>query len=63
MLAQPNLTVLSGESASFTVGGEIPIMVKDQDSVTVQYKEYGIRLNITAKVENGRRYACMSPMS
>lgn len=55
VLAQPNLTVLSGESASFLVGGEIPIMVKDQDSVTVQYKEYGIRLNITAKVEKRQK--------
>lgn len=51
VLAQPNLTVLSGESASFLVGGEIPIMIRDQDAVTVQYKEYGIRLNIAAKVE------------
>lgn len=55
VLAQPNLTVLSGESASFLVGGEIPIMVKDQESVTVQYKEYGIRLNITAKVEKRQK--------
>lgn len=55
VLAQPNLTVLSGESASFLVGGEIPIMVKDQDSDTVQYKEYGIRLNITAKVEKRQK--------
>ncbi|HKS33711.1 MAG TPA: pilus assembly protein N-terminal domain-containing protein [Enterobacteriaceae bacterium] len=51
VLAQPNLTVLSGESASFLVGGEIPIMIREQDAVTVQYKEYGIRLNIAAKVE------------
>lgn len=55
VLAQPNLTVLSGESASFLVGGEIPIMVKDQESVSVQYKEYGIRLNITAKVEKRQK--------
>lgn len=52
VLAQPNLTVISGESASFLVGGEIPIMIREQDSVTVQYKEYGIRLNIAAQVEN-----------
>lgn len=51
VLAQPNLTVLSGESANFLVGGEIPIIVRDNDGVTVQYKEYGIRLNIAAKVE------------
>ena len=52
VLAQPNLTVLSGESASFLVGGEIPIVFDSgsNDSTTVQYKEYGIRLNIGAKV-------------
>ncbi|HFV9620250.1 TPA: type II and III secretion system protein family protein, partial [Salmonella enterica subsp. enterica serovar Muenchen] len=51
VLAQPNLTVLSGESANFLVGGEIPILMQDRDSTTVTYKEYGIRLNIAAKVE------------
>lgn len=55
VLAQPNLTVLSGESASFLVGGEIPIMVKDRDTTTVSYKEYGIRLNISAKVEKRQK--------
>lgn len=55
VLAQPNLTVLSGESASFLVGGEIPILVREQDAVTVQYKEYGIRLNIAAKVEKRQK--------
>ncbi|WP_431810128.1 type II and III secretion system protein family protein [Jejubacter sp. L23] len=52
VLAQPNLTVLSGEQASFLVGGEIPIMIRDNDTVTVEYKEYGIRLNIAAKVNS-----------
>ncbi|EHI7576256.1 tight adherence secretin RcpA [Salmonella enterica] len=51
VLAQPNLTVLSGESANFLVGGEIPILMQDRDTTTVTYKEYGIRLNIAAKVE------------
>ncbi|EOH3640162.1 tight adherence secretin RcpA, partial [Salmonella enterica subsp. enterica serovar Braenderup] len=55
VLAQPNLTVMSGESASFLVGGEVPIMVRDNDSVTVSYKEYGIRLNVAAKVEKKQR--------
>lgn len=52
VLAQPNLTVLSGEYASFLVGGEIPIVVDSggSSSTSVQYKEYGIRLNIGAKV-------------
>jgi len=52
VLAQPNLTVLSGESANFLVGGEIPIMIRaNVGAGTVQYKEYGIRLNIAANVE------------
>ncbi|MBJ3589768.1 pilus assembly protein N-terminal domain-containing protein [Salmonella enterica subsp. enterica serovar Saintpaul] len=52
VLAQPNLTVLSGEYASFLVGGEIPIVVDSggNSSTSVEYKEYGIRLNIGAKV-------------
>lgn len=52
VLAQPNLTVLSGEYASFLVGGEIPIVVDSggSSSTSVEYKEYGIRLNIGAKV-------------
>ncbi|MDF7680857.1 pilus assembly protein N-terminal domain-containing protein [Enterobacteriaceae bacterium ESL0689] len=59
VLAQPNLTVLSGESASFLVGGEIPILVKDKDTTSVEYKEYGIRLNVTAKVEKRQKIRLM----
>lgn len=52
VMAQPNLTVLSGESANFLVGGEIPIVTDggDDNETTITYKEYGIRLNIGAKV-------------
>ncbi|WP_392552781.1 pilus assembly protein N-terminal domain-containing protein [Orbus wheelerorum] len=57
VLAEPNLSVLSGETASFLVGGEIPIVVagKDGNSNTIEYKEYGIKLNIGAKVYNDKR--------
>lgn len=57
VLAEPNLSVLSGETASFLVGGEIPIMIagKNGDSNTVEYKEYGIKLNIGVKVHNDKR--------
>ncbi|HAT8012627.1 pilus assembly protein N-terminal domain-containing protein [Citrobacter rodentium NBRC 105723 = DSM 16636] len=53
IMAQPNLTVLSGETADFLVGGEIPILSKNSDNegTTVTYKEYGIKLSIAAKVE------------
>ncbi|PMO38262.1 general secretion pathway protein GspD [Vibrio sp. 10N.222.52.B12] len=50
VLAEPNLSVISGESASFLVGGEIPITVRDNDGVSVTYKEYGVKLSMVAKV-------------
>jgi pilus assembly protein CpaC len=46
-LAEPNLIAYNGEEASFLAGGEIPIPVVQGISgqVSVQYKEFGIRLN------------------
>ncbi len=45
MLAEPNLTTLSGEPASFLVGGEFPIPIADQNNtITVEFKQYGISL-------------------
>jgi pilus assembly protein CpaC len=54
-LAEPNLIALSGEKASFLAGGEVPIPVSaENNTVTVTYKEYGVRLNFTPTVlENG----------
>ena len=45
-LAEPNLIAYNGEEASFLAGGEIPIPVVQGVSgqVSVQYKEFGIRL-------------------
>lgn len=55
VLAQPNLSVLSGETASFLVGGEIPIVSKDKDGETrIEYKEYGVKLTISTKVNNDK---------
>lgn len=50
VLAEPNLSVLSGESASFLVGGELPMVNTTQNSTVITYKEFGIKLNIGAKV-------------
>ena len=46
ILAKPELTVKSGETAEFLAGGEVPIPVTQATSgaVTVDYKEYGVRL-------------------
>ncbi len=50
VLAEPNLSVISGEQASFLVGGEIPVAVQSEDGLTVSYKEYGVKLSMVAKV-------------
>ncbi|NOI25319.1 type II and III secretion system protein family protein [Vibrio mediterranei] len=50
VLAEPNLTVLSGESASFLVGGEVPVIVSTSNNVNITFKEFGIKLDLTAKV-------------
>ena len=50
-LAEPNLTALSGETASFLAGGEFPIPVSQAlGAVTVEYKHYGVGLAFTPVV-------------
>jgi pilus assembly protein CpaC len=48
-LAEPNLIAMDGQEASFLAGGEFPIPVvqagSDKNTVTVVFKEYGVRLN------------------
>ena len=45
ILAQPNLTAVSGEPASFLVGGEFPIPVAQQNNqVTIEFKQFGVSL-------------------
>lgn len=51
VLAEPNLTALSGETASFLAGGEFPIPVsQSMNAVTVEFKEYGVGLAFTPVV-------------
>lgn len=52
-LAEPTLAALSGETASFLAGGEVPIPVAEQDGeVTIEFKEFGVRLSFTPVVLN-----------
>jgi len=55
-LASPNLTTISGETATFLAGGEFPIpMSTGLGEVTVQYKNFGVSLSYTPTVlSNGR---------
>jgi pilus assembly protein CpaC len=52
MLAEPNLTAVSGETAKFLAGGEFPVPVaKDnQGNITVDFKTFGVGLSFTPVV-------------
>jgi len=52
MLAEPNLTAVSGETAKFLAGGEFPVPVsRDRDgNVTVEFKQFGVGLSFTPVV-------------
>ncbi|MFC2966466.1 type II and III secretion system protein family protein [Acidimangrovimonas pyrenivorans] len=53
-LAEPNLTALSGQKASFLAGGEYPIPVQgDNGTVTVKYKPFGVELSFIPTVVDG----------
>jgi len=58
-LARPSLVALSGQSASFLAGGQIPIPVPSagSDSVSIEYKEFGIRLTLTPTIISHDRIA------
>lgn len=55
-LAEPTLTALSGETASFLAGGEFPIPVSQGlGNVTIEYKDFGVGLAFAPTVlEDGR---------
>jgi len=56
LLAAPNLTARDGGEASFLAGGEIPIPIVSgsagQQQISIQYKEYGVRLKFTPTILN-----------
>ena len=52
ILADPNLVTVSGQEASFLAGGKFPVPVPQTSSgtatsITVDYQEFGVRLNFT----------------
>jgi pilus assembly protein CpaC len=55
-LAEPNLTTLSGVAASFLAGGQVPVRTRNPDNtITIEYKDFGVRLNFTPVVLDGDR--------
>ena len=48
VISRPNITTMSGKTAGILIGGQIPYPVSggSDSGTTVQYKDYGIRLNL-----------------
>jgi pilus assembly protein CpaC len=55
VLAEPNLTAMSGHPATFLAGGEFPIIVPDDGKVTVEFKQFGVSLAFTPTVMSANR--------
>lgn len=56
-LSRPSLVAMSGQSASFLAGGEFPVPVptSGSDSYSIQFKEFGVRLNLTPTIIDRNR--------
>ncbi|MGI8471018.1 type II and III secretion system protein family protein [Pectobacterium brasiliense] len=55
VLAEPNLTAMSGETAAFAAGGEVPIVLITNNSVSIDYKSYGVILRMTPTLLSANR--------
>ena len=56
ILAEPNLTAMSGETASFLAGGEFPIPIpQGNGTISITFKDYGISLAFTPTLLSGNR--------
>ena len=66
ILAEPNLLTKNGTEAYFLAGGEFPIPVvqggTNFTAVTIQFKEFGVRLNFTPTIQSdGRIHLKVAP--
>lgn len=57
LLAEPNLTAMSGQPAAFASGGEVPIVIITGNSITIDYKSWGVILRMTPTVLSPNRIA------
>jgi pilus assembly protein CpaC len=52
ILSRPSITTMSGQKANILIGGRIPIPTSAGDGqITIDWREYGIRLNIEPVVD------------
>lgn len=56
VLAEPSVVSISGQSSAFLAGGEFPVPVRARDNeISIEYKEFGIRVQITPTVLDANR--------
>jgi len=57
VLAEPNLTALSGETASFLAGGEFPIPINQDNNggITIEFRSFGVGLSFTPTIVSANR--------
>jgi pilus assembly protein CpaC len=64
-LAEPNLVAESGKEASFLAGGEFPVPIAQGTggnvAISVQYKEFGVRLSFTPIIRGNRVHLKVRP--
>lgn len=52
ILSQPYIITMSGEKSNIFIGGQIPVPKADDGDVSIEWKDYGIKLNIEPIVQN-----------
>ncbi|WP_017345933.1 type II and III secretion system protein family protein [Pantoea sp. A4] len=55
VLAEPNLTAMSGQTAAFAAGGEVPVVLITDNNVSINYKSYGVILRMTPTLLSANR--------
>ncbi|MBN2008856.1 pilus assembly protein N-terminal domain-containing protein [candidate division KSB1 bacterium] len=50
LIANPKFSVSDGDSATFHSGGEIPFEYQTRDGLAIEWKEYGIIINVRPKL-------------
>jgi pilus assembly protein CpaC len=56
LLAEPNLTAVSGQTANFLAGGEFPVPVsQDNNTITIEFRQFGVSLAFTPTILTSNR--------
>lgn len=52
ILSRPSISTMSGEKAKILIGGSIPVPVSNDGSISIEWREYGVKLNIEPVVDS-----------